>query len=97
MHFIDGLFPDIKAVVLVQRPKNLDTACVLALLQEEAGVSGSIKHGRASDWNSTSKFPPPHKTALPLPLPPRAEKPAIKLCIAASAPATSSSNADPKL
>ena len=32
MCFIDGLFPDIKAVVLVQRPQNLDTACVLALL-----------------------------------------------------------------
>jgi len=97
MRFIDGLFPDIKAVVLVQRPKNLDTACVLALQQEEAGASGTLKHGRAGDWHSASKFQLPPKTALPLPLPPRAEKPAIKLCIAASAPATSSSNADPKL
>ena len=32
MHFIDGLFPEIKAVVLVQHPQNLDVACVLALL-----------------------------------------------------------------
>lgn len=30
--FVDGLRPDIKSVVLVQRPKDLDTACVLALL-----------------------------------------------------------------
>jgi len=97
MRFIDGLFPDIKAVVLVQRPKNLDTACVLALLQEEAGASGTIKHGRAGDWNSASKFPLPHKTALPLPLPPRAEKPAVKPGLASSAPATSSTTADPKL
>jgi len=32
MRFIDGLFPEIIAVVLVQRPQNLDAACVLALL-----------------------------------------------------------------
>jgi len=35
--FIDGLKPEIKAVVVVQRPKNLDTACTLAMLQDEAG------------------------------------------------------------
>lgn len=32
MCFIDGLIPEIKSVVLVQHPQNLDTACVLALL-----------------------------------------------------------------
>ena len=32
MRFIEGLFLEIKAVVLVQRPQNLDAACVLALL-----------------------------------------------------------------
>jgi hypothetical protein len=35
MRFIDGLRPDIKSMVLLQRPKTLDTAATLALLQEE--------------------------------------------------------------
>jgi hypothetical protein len=34
--FIDGLRDEIKAVLLVHRPSTLDTACVLAQLQEEA-------------------------------------------------------------
>jgi len=33
--FVEGLRADIRAVVLVQRPPDLDTACSLALLQEE--------------------------------------------------------------
>uniref|UniRef100_A0ACD5VZ87 Uncharacterized protein n=1 Tax=Avena sativa TaxID=4498 RepID=A0ACD5VZ87_AVESA len=33
--FIEGLRPDIRAVIMVQRPMDLDTACALALLQEE--------------------------------------------------------------
>jgi hypothetical protein len=32
--FVDGLRPKIHAVLIVQRPKTLDTACTLALLQE---------------------------------------------------------------
>jgi hypothetical protein len=32
LRFIDGLPDDIKSVVLVQRPADLDTACVLAAL-----------------------------------------------------------------
>ena len=35
--FVDGLYPDICAVLLVQRPDSLDTTYTLALLQEEAG------------------------------------------------------------
>ena len=35
MRFVDGLRADIRVVVHMQRPQNLDTACVLALLQEE--------------------------------------------------------------
>lgn len=34
--FVDGLRGDIRVVVLVHRPKNLDTASSLALLQEDA-------------------------------------------------------------
>lgn len=33
--FIEGLRADIRAVVLIQRPPDLDTACSLAFLQEE--------------------------------------------------------------
>lgn len=34
--FVDGLRDDIRFVLLVQRPPDLDTACTLSLLQEEA-------------------------------------------------------------
>jgi hypothetical protein len=39
MRFIDGLRDDIKSIIIVQRPVNLDTACYLALLQEAAESS----------------------------------------------------------
>jgi hypothetical protein len=42
--FIEGLRPDIRAVVMVQRPTDLDTACSLALLQEE------VAEGEARYW-----------------------------------------------
>jgi hypothetical protein len=52
MKFIDGLCDDIKSIILVQRPSNLDTACALALLPEEAD-SSKRHNGRSSDgpWN----------------------------------------------
>jgi hypothetical protein len=69
MRFIDGLRADIKAIVLVLRPKDLDTACTVALLQEEAAVS-TARVPRGGDWSSSSKpithscpgapFHPPH-------------------------------------
>ena len=34
--FVDGLYPDIHAILLVQCPDSLDTAYTLALQQEEA-------------------------------------------------------------
>jgi hypothetical protein len=46
MKFIDGLHDNIKSVVLVQRPGNLDTACALALLQEEVESSRRQDLGR---------------------------------------------------
>jgi hypothetical protein len=39
MKFIDGLRDDIKSIILVQRPYDLDIVCALALLQEEASSS----------------------------------------------------------
>jgi hypothetical protein len=38
MKFIDGLHDDLKAFVLIQRPLDLDTAYVLAQLQEELAL-----------------------------------------------------------
>ncbi|XP_073355673.1 uncharacterized protein [Aegilops tauschii subsp. strangulata] len=43
--FVEGLRPDICAVVLIQRPPDLDTACSLALLQEEV-ADGEPCYGR---------------------------------------------------
>jgi hypothetical protein len=36
MRFVDGLRHDIKAVIMVHHPPNLNVACALALMQEEA-------------------------------------------------------------
>lgn len=41
--FVEGLRADIRAVVMVQRPPDLDTACALALLQEEVAEGASIE------------------------------------------------------
>ena len=35
MRFVDGLEDYIRAAVALHRPQNLDTACILAKLQEE--------------------------------------------------------------
>lgn len=47
--FIDGLRDDIRAIVLVQRPTDLDSACTLALLQEESTEPGNRKEVRRTD------------------------------------------------
>lgn len=52
--FIDGLREDIKAVVLVQCPHDIDTAVSVALLQEEVTARSSKREFRRSD-NSYSK------------------------------------------
>ncbi|WVZ79743.1 hypothetical protein U9M48_027287 [Paspalum notatum var. saurae] len=44
--FIDGLRDEIKAVLMMHRPSDLDTACSLALLQEEAAGSSRRKEFR---------------------------------------------------
>jgi hypothetical protein len=63
--FVDGLKDDIKFVILVQRPYNLDTACCLALLQEEADMARR-RDLRKIDYNFRPK---PSAPARPLPLP----------------------------
>lgn len=49
MRFIDGLRADIKAIVLVLHPKDLDTMCTVALLQEEAGSASMPRVARNGD------------------------------------------------
>lgn len=58
--FIEGLRNDIRAVVKVQRPPDLDSACALALLQEE--VIDSLKP-------TGSRYHDMHHRGRPLPLP----------------------------
>jgi hypothetical protein len=67
--FVDGLRDDICSIVLVQRPSDLDTACTLALLQEEAAEPGRRKKIKKSDGFPFAK-PPAAWGALPLPPPP---------------------------
>ena len=60
--FVEGLRNDIRVVVLVQRPPDLDTACTLALLQEEVADGASNNSHRPQDTSVC--------TGLSLPLPP---------------------------
>jgi hypothetical protein len=70
MRFFDGLCDDIKSVVLVQRPRTLDSAFVLAQLQKEVGATcrDARKFDASVNLRSFSR------TALPLP-PPRPRQP----------------------
>lgn len=52
--FEDGLKPEIKAIVLVNRPKDLDTASSLAILQEEVLVGTSYRENRKMEQTGRS-------------------------------------------
>jgi hypothetical protein len=67
--FIDGLRDEIKSVILVQRPNNLDTACVLSQLQEQA--LGLTK-------KTYRHYDPKLVWTRALPLPPPPPKPALR-------------------
>ena len=86
MCFIDGLKPEIKAIVIVQRPKTFDTACSQALLLEEVAVPMAVKPTHRGDWYSTYMPTMAARGPLPLlPLPPSLEKP-IPAALALVAP-----------
>lgn len=70
--FVDGLRPDIRLVVTMQRPQNIDTAYALSMLQEEVAVPAK-KH-EFHKFDSGSSFKGASRTALPLPRPPSQEK-----------------------
>lgn len=66
MRFVDGLKDHIRAVVTMHRPNDLDTACLLAKLQEE--VADPMKDYRR--WDTPMAARPFAPKALPLPPPP---------------------------
>jgi hypothetical protein len=70
--FVDGLRDDIRAMVLVQRPPSLDTACTLALLQEEVADLP-----RRRDYQRTDHYPSRSspRSTFPLPASPHIDKP----------------------
>lgn len=63
--FVDGLKDDLKAVVIIQRPADLDTACSLALLQEEVMSNTGRRDLRRLDISSLNRSPNKANT-LPL-------------------------------
>ncbi|CAO2166027.1 unnamed protein product [Urochloa humidicola] len=73
MKFLEGLKEEIRSVISVQRPQDLDAACVMAQLQKDVGDPYKKKDFRRSDYSLTSKSF--SGSPLPLPVPPRAEKP----------------------
>lgn len=70
-HFVDGLQKEIRAAVVLHRPKSLDTAVDLACLQEEV-----MEAMRREDKREERRYSAPTtlravpRTALPLPPPP---------------------------
>jgi hypothetical protein len=71
MRFLDGLKDHIRIPVSMQRPQNWDTACVLALLQEDLTSS---RKSEVRKWDVSSGARPFARSALH-PLPPRIDKP----------------------
>jgi hypothetical protein len=92
MKFIDGLRDDIKSVILVQCPSNLDTVCALALLQEDADSSRRHEPSRGAGPSFTRPLLKP-----PLESTPRWDKSTIGTDQARSSNTTSPSSADSKV
>ena len=63
--FVDGVKDSIRAVVMIHKLIDLDTASSLALLQEELTVDVSKREFRRSDGNSYLKTPPTSQISLP--------------------------------
>jgi hypothetical protein len=54
--FIDGLRDDIRSVVLVHRPRNLDTASSIALLQEESSRDNPKRDYKKTESDNNFRF-----------------------------------------
>jgi hypothetical protein len=70
--FVDGLRPDIRIVVAMQRPPNLDTAYSLALLQEE--VAEPMKKYEYPQHGAVQGYKPNFRTTMALPRPQQPDK-----------------------
>lgn len=68
MRFIHGLRDDIKSAIVIQRPVDLDAACVLAQLQEDVTPACTKRDSRVQEYSPSTKFL--QKSALPLLVPP---------------------------
>jgi hypothetical protein len=71
MHFVDGLWDDIRNMVMIQCPPTYDSACALTLVQEEVVESSSRKEFKPYEPISQRMA---HRTMMPLPLPPKPDK-----------------------
>jgi hypothetical protein len=59
LKFVEGLKDDIKAVVMLERPSDFDTATVLAQLREEAGDLGKKRDYKKPYSGFQHQAPPP--------------------------------------
>jgi hypothetical protein len=66
--FIDGLRDEIKSVIVIQRPPNLNTACTLALLQEDVLLDMGRRDGRKMKHGAILKpnLKPHYSSSVPL-------------------------------
>jgi hypothetical protein len=67
--FVDGLKDEIKTAVTIQRPSDLDTACSLAILQEDVLLKMGRREVKRPEFSSLAR-PPAKAVPMPLPLPP---------------------------
>jgi hypothetical protein len=75
MRFVDDLKEDIRKVVMIKRPGNLDLACALALVQEEASDSSKRKDYRCAKSYSYRFASKPTTLSL---RPPKYDKPLLQ-------------------
>jgi len=77
MCFIDGLRPEIRSIVLLHRPRNLDTACALASLQDEVGDPPKLRDFKRPAYSSFTAAPVKGPHPLPSPAQFDKSKPAV--------------------
>lgn len=68
MHFIHDLRDDIKSAIVLQRPVDLDAACVLAQLQEDVIPACNKHDSSVQEYSPSTRFL--HELALSLTAPP---------------------------
>jgi hypothetical protein len=72
MQFVDGLCYGIKTMLMIQHTSTLDSACVLALVQEEVFDSGKKMNYMRYEPSSDRTI---HRYGFPFPSPPKPDKP----------------------